>query len=73
MILLLTLMHVCTGDNDNLRWQRAPILDPRRGIHPLGDENGADFVPVGTLAGENPARRVKQVQGHSPGPVPETR
>ena len=35
---------------------RAPIPDPQQGIHPLGDENEANFVPPGSLAGENPAR-----------------
>ena len=30
----------------------APIPDPRRGFNPLGDLNGSNLLPVGSLTGQ---------------------
>ena len=41
---------VCVGPQDG---NGAPIPDPRREFHPLGDENRIVLIPVGVLTGKN--------------------
>ena len=60
-----------TPDQDG---NEAAIPDPRRGFHPLGDENRLFSIPAGTLTGEirplsGEPGKVAFVRSPSPSPV----
>ena len=49
VMLLMIIIKPCDTSRDG---NGAPIPDPRRGFNPLGDLNGSNLLPVGSLTGQ---------------------